>query len=228
MNAAVGLALELAILVAAAWPCLRVCASGDFRRAFPRQALLAWVALAVYAVAVVAMAVAWPGVLRPFAMLALVWIVAVAVYGHPRFGRRWGLPPGRLTLLALGPWFRRWFFLEQHRRYGSPFKVNQFVKPMVCVVGLAKGLDLFRVHEDALGSPPLWYGRFIPGGLMRHMPAAKHESYREVFRDAFRPDALQPLESFITATMRSALVAMARSPPTPVRLASVLGPTSSA
>src|SRR5262249_23308773 len=59
-------------------------------------------------------------------------------------------------------------------------------------------------------SPPLWYGRFIPGGLMRHMPAADHEAYRDVFRDAFRPEAFQPLESFMTETMRAAMEAMAQ------------------
>src|SRR5262249_5416812 len=154
-------------------------------------------------------AIMWPVGLRLLAAIGLIWIIALGIYSHPRFGRRLGLPAGRLTLLALEPWFRRGFFLDQHRRYGSPFKVNQFVKPMVCVVGRPKGHDLLNVHEDSLGSPPLWYGRFIPGGLMRHMPAAKHETYREIFRDAFRPEAFQPLESFMTQTMRSAMAAMA-------------------
>ena len=44
MNGSVGLAVALAILVIAAWPCLRVCVNGEFRRAFPRQALVAWAA----------------------------------------------------------------------------------------------------------------------------------------------------------------------------------------
>lgn len=210
MNDSIELALALAILAVAAWPCLRVCVSGEFRRAFPRQVLAAWVALAIYVLVVLVMAVAWPGGLRLLAIVALACIVAHAIYSHPRFGLRRGLPPGSLKLLALAPWFERWFFLKQHRRYGSPFKVSQFIKPMACVVGLAKGHDLFRVHEDSLASPPLWFGRFIPGGLMRHMPPADHEAYRNILRDAFRPEAFQPLESFMTETMRSAMVAMAR------------------
>ena len=187
MNRSVESTLEVAILVVAAWPCLRVCISGEFRRAFPRQALVAWAAIAIYALVVGVTAVAWPTVLRLLALIAFFWIVAHAVYSHPRFGQRRGLPPGRLSLLSLQPWFQRWFFLKQHQHYGSPFKVNQFVKPMTCIVGFAKGHDLFRTHEDELGSPPLWYGRFIPGGLMRHMPPADHEAYRDVFRDPFDP-----------------------------------------
>ncbi|MEO6025409.1 MAG: cytochrome P450 [Candidatus Binatia bacterium] len=202
-------ALAIAILVVAAWRLVRVAASVEFRSAFPREGFMVQAALAAYVVVVLGLAVVWPGALLTVAALALAWIVAVAVFASSGFGRRRGWPPGRLDLLSLGPWFQRWFFLDQHRRYGSPFKVNQFVKPMACVVGLPQGQELFRAHDQALASPPLWYGRFIPGGLMRHMAPAQHEVYREVFRDGFRPESYQALEPFMAETMRAALAAMA-------------------
>ena len=210
MSPAVERTGELALLVAAAWPLLRIAISRDFWRVFPRQALAVSVGLLIGGAALCGLALLRPGVLRPLATLALVWIGALAIYTHPAFGRRRGWPPGRLALLSLAPWFRRWFFLDQHRRYGSPFKVNQFIKPMACVVGLPQGLELFRAHDAALASPPLWYGRFIPGGLMRHMEPAQHEAYRGVFREAFRPEAFRALEPFMTTTMQTALAAMAR------------------
>ena len=86
--------LEFAILFVAAWPCLRVCISGEFRRAFPRQALVAWAAMAIYTLVVGVAAVTWPQMLRLLALVAFCWIVAHAVYSHPRFGERRGLPPG--------------------------------------------------------------------------------------------------------------------------------------
>ena len=73
-----------------------------------------------------------------------------------------------------------------------------------------EGPGSFSYARRRTSSPPLWYGRFIPGGLMRHMPPADHEAYRDVFRDAFRPEAFEPLESFMTETMRSTMAAMAR------------------
>jgi len=202
-------AVAIAILVVAARPLVRVAVSADFRLAFPREGFLVQAALAAYGAVVLVLTVAWPRGLLMVAALALVWIVAVAVFASAGFGRRRGWPPGRLDLLSLGPWFQRWFFLDQHRRYGSPFKVNQFVKPMACVVGLPQGQELFRAHDHALASPPLWYGRFIPGGLMRHMAPARHEAYREVFREGFRPESYQALEPFMAETMRAALAAMA-------------------
>jgi len=203
-------ALAWATLGLPAWPALRACASGPFRRAFPRESALLGAMLAVYAATLTAITVRAPVALRPLAVLAIGWLVVVHLHTRASRGRARGWPPGRLRLLPLEPWFQRWFFLEQHRRYGSPFKVSQFIKPMVCVVGLRRGLDLYRAHEASLASPRLWFGRFIPGGLMRHMEPAKHEAYRDIFRHAFGREVFRPLEPFIAATMRTALAHMAQ------------------
>lgn len=200
-------AAELMVLGAVPWPAFAPCASPSFWRAFPRAAWGLAGLLTVYAVGLAVVAVvAPPGLLRGLAGLALGVLVGLHWHSAPTRGRRW--PPGSLRLLPLGPWFDRQFFFEQHRRYGSPFKTSQFMRPMACFVGLSDGFDFLREHEASLGSPPLPAGRFIPGGFLRHMTPEAHVATKDVFRAALTRDVYEPLEPFMRETIGAELARM--------------------
>ena len=198
------------VLTAAAWPVVRPCASTEFRRAFP-----------AFTAALLALAIAYAVALALIVPRAPRWMLAALVAGavairlalawHARVargaGRRW--PPGSLRPLALAPWFDREFFLAQHRRLGSPFKTTQFARPMACLVGLADGLAFLKANEAALDSPGMRFGRFIPGGFLRHMPRATHAATKSVFGAAFAREVYGPLAPFMRQQLHAELARMA-------------------
>ena len=197
------------LLALAPWRLVRWVVRPSFRIAFFREAPLVVGVLVAYALAVITLARAAPGVLPWLAVPAAIALAAVELHGRAARGRRRGWPPGRLEIPSFGPWLDRDYLFAQQRRYGCPFKANQYVRPMVCFVGLAEGGDFLRTYDDALSSPPLWFGRFIAGGLMRHMEPARHEATREVLRAAFGREVFGPLEPFMRDCMRGELARMA-------------------
>ena len=202
-------AMALVVLMLAPWPLVRWVVRPSFRIAFFREAPLVVGVLVAYALAVVALAAVAARVLPWLAIPAAIALAAVALHARAARGRRRGWPPGRLEMPSFGPWLDREYLFAQRRRYGSPFKANQYLRPMACFVGLAEGGDFLRVHDDALSSPPLWFGRFIAGGLMRHMEPARHEATREVFRAAFGREVFGSLEPFMRERVRRELAGMA-------------------
>lgn len=201
--------LEIVVLGALSWPALEPVASPAFWRAFPNLAWRLAALVAAYAVGLGILAVVAPlWILRFLAALALGVLIAVHWHSSVARGRATRWPPGSLRPLSLGPWFDRDFFLQEHRRLGSPFKAAQFVRPMACLVGLPGGLDFFREHQASLGSPPLPSGRFIPGGFLRHMEPQKHVTTKEVFQKAIVRDVYEPLEPFMRETIRAQLAHM--------------------
>jgi cytochrome P450 len=198
------------VLAAPAWPIVPACASGEFRRAFPTF----WTALLVLLVAglgtVVAIAALAPrSAVWTCVAVAVAVLIGVAWHAATMRGRARGWPPGSLRPLALGPWFDRAFFLDRSRRLGSPFKTVQFARPMACFVGLAEGVGFLKAYEAALGSPAMPFGRFIPGGFLRHMPREVHAATKSLFAAAFARDVYEPLEPFVRATFRAELARMA-------------------
>ena len=208
MTIAAGLAAVVLVLVTL--PLVRLVASESFRIAFFREAPLVIAALVAYVGVVIALAVAVPWVLPFLAALAVLAFGARQLHARAAYGRARGWPPGRLEIPSFAPWIERDHFFAQQRRHGCPFKVNQVVRPMACFVGLPEAQEFLRTHDEALSSPPLWFGRFIAGGLMRHMPPVQHEALREVFRAAFGREIFVPLESVMAEGMRAELDRMAR------------------
>ncbi len=199
-------------LGAVAWPLTRPCGSPEFRRAFPTLTAVAVGLLAAYAAGMVLMlpwAPLWQ--VRALVAIGLAMLLGVRWYASVARGSARGWPPGSLRPLALRPWFDREFFVDQHRRLGSPFKTVQFVRPMACVVGLAEGLDFMKANEAALGATPMRFGRFIPGGFLRHMPPDLHAATKNVFAAAFTRDVYGPLEPFVRGTFRAELARMAEA-----------------
>ncbi len=206
------LAVEVALLVAIAWPALRLVTSRQFWGAFPKAARLLAVILAVgVAGLLVAIASMSPWVLRSLCVAAVIGLMLTLWYARKNRGHRRNWPPGSLSLLPLGPWFDRDFFRDQHRQFGCPFKTNQFVRPMACFVGLAEGLDFFRTHEESLASPPWPFGRFIPGGFLRHMAPEQHAKTKSLLRKALAREVYAPLKPVMREQIRAGLTIMAEA-----------------
>jgi cytochrome P450 len=200
-------AATLIALGALAWRSIPPSISPSFWRAFRVAARWLTAAILVYASGMALLtcfAPAW--LLRGVSLAALGAVFALRWYSRETRGRALGWPPGSLQPLALAPWLDRDFFFAEHRRLGALFKTSLFFRPVVCMVGLSDGLDFFKRHEASLDSPPLPFGRFIPGGFLRHMPRDRHVATKAVFRDAIVYEVYTRLEPFVRTTIRDELV----------------------
>ena len=202
-------AADAAILATMTWPAWASCTSVSFWRAFPG---LAWRLLAVLTLCLIAAggvaAVAPLWLLRTMAVVSLGVLIGLHWHARAARGRARSWPPGSLRPLPLGPWFERDFFLDGSRRFGSVFKTSQFFRPMACLVGLAEGLAFMKTHEASLASPAMGFGRFIPGGFLRHMPPERHSAAKDAFRQAIAREVYQPFEPIFRDTFRAMAVEM--------------------
>lgn len=199
----------LSLIAVPAWPLMRVCASRPFWRTFPRIAATAAGVLVAYILAGIGIILLLPLLLIPFLMMAVGAAIYMAWRTRPGYGRARGWPAGSLTLLSPAPWFNEQFFQQQAERHGPIFKTSHFLRPMVCVVSLPIGLDLLRRHDSELGTPPLPFSRFIPGGYLRYLDPEVHEDYKAIFRDVFSPEVVNACRHFMVDDCREGLRAMA-------------------
>ena len=197
------------VLGSAAWPIIASSTSRQFRLAFPQSSVVLRAALAGHLCGVV-IAAAWAPLwmLRALVVIGLAWLLGLHAYSAVARGRARGWPPGSLCPLRLGPWFDRDFFATEARQLGSPFKTAQFLRPMACFVGLSGGIDFMKQHEASLASPPLAFGRFIPGGFLRHMTPERHLATKNVFGAAFAREVFEPLVPFMRDQLRAELARM--------------------
>jgi cytochrome P450 len=151
---------------------------------------------------IAAVALYEPAWLRLPAILATVGIAGLLWRTRPSFGIRSGLPPGSLYPLPERPWSDPEFYARQARRYGDVFKMCQFGRPMVCVVGLDRADRLLQRFDDRLEAPPLPFSRFIEGGYLRYLPEEIHARYRKLFYSVFHSNALTNAEPRIRAAFR--------------------------
>lgn len=177
-----------AILAAALASALRIAAMPAARRLLretPRLALFASGLAAVAAVAIVLAAVLSPVALASLAVaVALAWVV-VWWHARPGYGRRRGLPPGSLSLRdSLDAIVDRTFLQRSFERYGPVFKMAQFRRPVVCVLGLERGREVLRQHGDSLRLPALPLSNAVPKGFLRYMAPADYAVYSPLFRQA--------------------------------------------
>ncbi|MEQ1909260.1 MAG: cytochrome P450, partial [Vicinamibacterales bacterium] len=166
-------------------------------------------AASVYLAAVAAVAVYAAEWLRPAAILATAAVVYLLWRARPNYGVASGLPPGSLQPLPVRPWSDAEFYAKQARRYGDIFKMSQFGRPMVCVLGLERANRLLLEHDDQLVAPPLAFSRFIEGGYLRYLPEQSHTQYRRIFRTLFHSQVLTNAEPRLASVFRDALRAMA-------------------
>ncbi len=181
-------AIWLAILAFATVPALRVLTSESLRRLFP------WVYAAVVAGVllwgglVVFVAVRFPGALPAAAVLTALVLLAAAVRARTGYRFRRGLPPGSLSLAAsLRSVAERRGYLDRAARHGPIFKVAQFHRNVVCVVGLERIRKLVREHGGSLAPNPLPLTREVTGGFLRYMEEDRYAVYGPLFRKALSP-----------------------------------------
>jgi len=154
-------------------------------RMFPRVFTALVGALVLWVGGVCILAVYFPATLHPLSVLTALGVGGAAWRARTHYGRSRRLPPGSLSLTAsVEALVDREFYRKQTARHGPIFKMAQFHQPVVCVVGLSRGHQLLREHEDALGPSTQRFSREIPGGFLRYMDDQTHEVYGPLFRQA--------------------------------------------
>lgn len=204
--------LELFFLAAVSWPFTRVALSRPFlrrARAFPAKGAVTLGALFLYAAAVGSAAIAGPVALRSLTGAALAAWLVLRWRSRESFGVSRGLPAGSLALAPVGPWRDHRFYQKQAAVHGPVFKMSNFLRPTVCIVGLDLAADLLRDHEAALGVGYVPSSRFVPSGFLRYMPPGLHRRYREVFRRAFSNEVIDPHLPLIRRRIREELGCLA-------------------
>ena len=198
--------IELAVLAAAVWPLVRICTTRPFLRklrSFPTIALELVACLVAGTAVLAAVTMLYPALLRVMTVGAGIILLGAAWRARPAYGRERGLPPGSLGMLPIGPLIDDRFFLRQAERYGPVFKTSQFLRPMVCVVGLERCHDLLRRYDDHLTPPALPFDRFVAGGFLRSMPSEVHDRYAPLLRAAMHSDAVGNFEQTVVPTVRA-------------------------
>lgn len=181
--------IEVVVLGVAAIFVARVLAKRPIRREVKAHPLVAVIALlVVVAVAAVGVIVARQSAIGRHLVVGMVGLAAIVaiVRAHPHFGRRRGLPPGSLGLAtSLDAIDDPDFYARAARTWGPVFKMSQVHQPVVCIVDLAVGHELFRTHAADL-APSRWsFNRLVPGGYIEYMRGSTHGKYRAALGRAF-------------------------------------------
>ena len=175
---ATGLSLVAAFAV-------RRLATRPLARMFPRVFAALSGALVLWLLVVGALALGFPAALHPLFAVTVPGVCVMAWRNRARYGRSRALPPGSLSLTtSIQALVDRDFYRKQAARHGAIFKMSQFHQPVICVVGLSRGHQLLREHQDALGPSPQRFSQYIPGGFLRYMDDPTHETYGSLFRQA--------------------------------------------
>lgn len=177
--------VEIAVLIAAATPLVRLLALRPLQRLFPRLVRMAAAVLVLAAIVVGLIASRVPGLLHPLAAAAAIAWAFAAWRGRSAYGRSRRLPPGSLSLTAsVEAIVDREFYRKQAALHGPIFKMAQIHQPVVCVVGLPLGHRLLREHEDVLGPATQPFNREVNGGFLRFMEGETYKLYGPLFRVA--------------------------------------------
>ena len=202
----------LLVLLACSWPVSRTLLNPAFRRVAPRQWLAVTTLGLLAALVVVTLAVFQPDWLLIVVAVVIPLVGVSAWRSRPGFGRRRGLPPG-----SLSPWrsieaiVDRDFYSRQAAQHGPVFKMAQFHRRVICVVGLERGHRLLREYREKLGPAVLPFDRETAGGFLRYMDDSTHRYYSGLFRAAFSPPIVAASEPMTRAAAEEELRDMAVS-----------------
>lgn len=167
-------------------------------RLFPRIWLglivlwLVWVAL------VVLLALVSP------AMLHL--LTAAALIGHlwSSLPGRW--PPGNLSWTdSLQAICDADFYQRQSQQLGPVFKMLQFHRRVICVVGIERARALLSRHKDALSPCPLPFHHCLTGGFLRYMEPEVYARYGPAFRRAMSKQIIGEADAALRTWTRAYL-----------------------
>ncbi len=89
------------------------------------------------------------------------------------------LPPGDLVQLNQIEWSDRHFILDQAARFGPVFKVLEWGKFTVCIVGLKECAQFLQDHDDDMTPVTMELKSLFSKGFLRQMGGADHRYYRE-------------------------------------------------
>jgi cytochrome P450 len=201
--------IEAAVLAVAVFQVLVIATKPPLRRdaaAFPLlAATLVLVGLAGAGVAAWAIW-RWPAMRHAAAVLTSIALLLAWWRARPAHGKRRGLPPGSLGIArSLDAIDDRTFYLDQARVHGPVFKTSQFGRPVVCVLGLARGRALLAAHPEALAAATLPYNRRLPRGTLRYMAERDHRDEAPLFRNTFATLQLDAGEVDIRESCRETL-----------------------
>lgn len=204
--------LAVTMLLAATWPLGSLLANHPFRRTFPKVAIGLILALAFYAAAVALVAIFAPRITIGLAAVVAVGVIAQIWRARPNFGHRRGLPPGSLALAPVEAWLDQSFYEKRAQLHGPVFKASHFFHPMVCVIGLDRGLELLRTYEDeALRAPEAAFARFVPCSFVRSMSPENHRKYRPILQAAVSSEVTDLAAPAIRTAIVRGLDAMAEA-----------------
>lgn len=178
------------VLLLCVWPLFRLVSIPSMRREYSRVVVIAVLTMIGWAAVVAILAFLLPAVLLPAAAVAGVLLVLERWRARVGYGAKRGLPPGSLGLVPRGPWVDEGCYAKLASAHGPVFKMSQFFRPMVCLMGPAEGVDLLERHADDLYSPPVRFNRFIPKGYIRYMAPQDHAVYKPIIRNALNGKVL--------------------------------------
>ena len=203
--------LEIIALILASWPLARLWHSRHLAPLFPNQQrwlaglLLGWlVALGLAAI--------WsPNLLHALTLIVLPVGITLTWRARSNYGKSSGYPPGNLSLTrSLAAIADRNHYIDQATKYGPIFKMSQFHKPVVCIIGFEQGFRLFREHRKALGPSKLPFNQEVKGGFLRYMDDRVHSQYAPLFMKALAAKNLMGLTPWVSAICQQTLSRMSQ------------------
>jgi cytochrome P450 len=205
------IAISVLVLAAAPWPLIRFISIPSIRREYTRLAIAAATIVCGWYLLIGGLVLVASWLLPPMAAVAGCLLITERWRARGGFGTSKGLPPGSLSLVPRGPWIDERFYAKQAKLHGAVFKMSQFLRPMVCVMGPAKGCDLLDAHSADLTSPAVRFSSFIPKGYIRYMQPSDHAHYKPIFRTAFNRKVLRDCTPDLTAIVRAQLSLFAQA-----------------
>jgi len=200
--------LSLVVLAIALAQVARIGALRPIRRELAKAPLIALTGVLALLIGA-ALLVRWPWLVDVAAAAAAVALLASWWRARPSYGSARGLPPGSLGIRAsVAAVDDRDFYRDQGLRFGPVFKMSQFGRPVVCVIGLGRGREILRGQPESLAGAPLPYNRFLPRGMLRYMTAEDHRHDGAVFRAAFSDLGFVEAEDLARATCRRMFAAL--------------------
>lgn len=201
----------LVIAIVTGPPILNILGTKAVRREFrdrPFSAILVYLVLTAGGIGVI-WCCAHPGLLRIMVVLALLIRCSFFYHGRPEYGKSIGLPPGSLALVnSMRALQDRSFYAQESARWGPIFKMSQFRRSVVCIVGFDFWSDLQREHGKNLIDAPLPFNRLIPRGFLRYMSNDDHAHYRRQLSTGFTSEAVKANESYFEMSVSSEFLRM--------------------
>jgi cytochrome P450 len=206
----IGRAIATLIPALLVLPLLRLFRIEGFFRAFPRIAGMLTLVILGYLAFLALAGVYLLSVLPALDALAIAAVVVACWICRPAYGVSRGLPPGSFSPVAsIEAIFDHRFYSRQARKHGPIFKMLQFHRPVVCIVGLRTGHQLVQLPDTVLAPAPQPFSAEIPGGFLRYMEHGVHITYAARFRAAFSPRVANASEPVIREAIRYELDRMA-------------------